>query len=360
MSETPWNSIAESIIELPDGPLNYQAALASPCETCATSPCCTALPLHTFRITNMTELDHAIYLLNFDRIELGLSANGDWSVYYRYPCRFLDRQSFNCTIHEQPQQPSICRHYNPYHCWYKRVFTSGVSDNFLRIDRERMEYVVSQVVFNQDRTIAEVPDWDNLTEAFGRMSLTPPKNGEGSAVEIESVAQPDVWIDLENVQVQAQDPSMYVFDELTDPCGNCPAYCCHTLVFPAAPPATLANLDYYQFCLGFPGVELGVTDGEWAIIVKTTCRHLQGNRCALYGKPERPQICRYYDEFKCTYKVNFGQAQPDGFLTVNLDRFQWLAESFPMDSYGQVLELPPVALLRAHFEEQQRSAQKAA
>src|SRR5437879_9821309 len=103
------------------GHMDYRQAMESPCMSCPTSPCCTYLPLHKFRIQSLTELDHAVYLLNFDRIELGLSQEGDWSVYYQATCRFLDPDNFGCTIHDTPEQPHICVQYNPYQCWYKRV-----------------------------------------------------------------------------------------------------------------------------------------------------------------------------------------------------------------------------------------------
>ena len=85
---------------IPDRRLTLQEARSSPCATCPTSPCCTHLPLHTFHVENMRGLDHAQYLLNFDHIEVGLSQTGEWSAYYRYPCRFLNPDDVQCTIHE--------------------------------------------------------------------------------------------------------------------------------------------------------------------------------------------------------------------------------------------------------------------
>ena len=153
--------------------LSYLAALESPCATCDTAPCCTHLPLHTFKITHLTELNHAIYLLNFERIELGLSANGDWHVYYRYPCRHLNRETFGCSVHDQPEQPNICIHYNPYNCWYKRTFTKTVSEHYLVINEQRMQFILENVVFDQERNITQVPTWEALTNAFAEMPLTP-------------------------------------------------------------------------------------------------------------------------------------------------------------------------------------------
>lgn len=348
MALIPWNSIAESVVDSEDSRLKFDEAITSPCNSCPTSPCCTTVPLHTFKITSMTEMDHAIYLLNFDHIELGLSATGDWSVYYRYPCRYLDREKYVCTVHNQPLQPNICRHYNPYSCWYKPVFTTSIGEEFIRIDRQRLEYIVSQVVFDEARNVVEVPDWDSLTREFAQLAPLPAPQPAEPLEHYPGPLNPQKHlVTLDAIQVK--DTAVYTYDVLTDPCSTCQAYCCHTLVFPAGPPANMANLDYFQFCLGFPGLELGVSDAGWSLVVKTTCRHLQDNRCSLFGQPERPQICRYYDEYSCTYKINFGQERPEGYLSVQYEQFGWLTECFPFDQSGQVLEVPPVELIRQHF-----------
>ena len=110
-----------------------QARQVYPCDGCS-APCCSYLPLHTFNVSHMRELDHALYLLNFPRIELGINATGGWGVYYRYPCRFLDRDSALCTIYQSELRPSICTHYNPYSCWYKQALIPNVHESFVRID----------------------------------------------------------------------------------------------------------------------------------------------------------------------------------------------------------------------------------
>ncbi|MDZ4719797.1 MAG: hypothetical protein SH847_15205 [Roseiflexaceae bacterium] len=351
---TPWNSIAESVIPLVENQRNFTDARQSPCATCATSPCCTYLPLHNFKVRNMMELDHAIYLLNFDHIELGLSSDGNWSVYYRYPCRFLNRETFACTIHNTPQQPQICINYNPYTCWYKRVLTHSINDEFLRIDRQRMEWIVEHTRFDELRNIVEVPDWLWMLEEIARLPPTPPAS---PAPPPTSDPIEDAWksmvINLESIPSKGSQPQSY--GNLSNPCDSCAAYCCTTLVFPQSRPAHISSLDHLRFCLGFPGVELGISDGTWSLAVKTTCRHLQGNRCGVFGQAERPLICRYYDAWKCTYRPNFGQPRPENFLRLKLDQFDWLAECFQFDNNGAIVEHPPTATIRNHIEQRLRT-----
>lgn len=348
--KTPWNSIAESLVKPAESDSkSYQDALESPCLSCQTTPCCTHLPLNTFKVTNLVELDHALYLLNFDRIELGISASGDWSSYYAYPCRFLDRDSHLCTVHNTPDQPRICQHYNPYNCWYKRVFSVAQNQDFIRMDHERMQYLLPHIELNEERQIASVPAWDTL---LALMEVYPDKKRKFIEPDFKDDVY-DAWQQMvrspETYQPPAQQPQSY--SALADPCTGCAAYCCKTLVFPQGTPKHVSNLDYYRFCLGFPGVELGISDSGWSIIVKTRCRYLDDNqRCSLFGKPERPLICKYYDAWKCDYKPQFGNPRPGNFLRVRMEQFLWLAESLPLDEHGAVISIPQTDSLRGYIE----------
>jgi hypothetical protein len=352
MSKKAPISVAEADIPLQERRLAHAEALASPCASCDSAPCCTHLPLHSFKITNMVELDHAVYLLNFDRIQLGLSASGEWSVYYVYPCRFLNRQDFSCTVHHTATQPHICVNYNPYNCWYKRVFTGNVSQEFLQIDYRRMQFILARIVFDDARNIVEVPDWSSLMDELAKLPLEP------DGIVADTLLQDPILETWQQLVVHGPGSNngrppagqSYTYNDLHDPCQGCSAQCCQTLVFPQTAPATMGNLDFYRFCLGFPGVELGITDDGWSIVVKSRCRHLQGNRCALYGQPERPLICKYYDAWKCTYKTNFGVPRPDGFLRLRLEQFNQLVENFRFDEQGAVVEFPTLELIRSTVE----------
>ncbi len=350
MSTTPWNSIAEGVVQFEDRHLSLADARKSPCETCPTTPCCTHLPLQTFNITKLVDLDHAAYLLNFDRIVLGLSPSGQWSAYYRYPCRFLDREKLNCRVHATPAQPQICVHYNPYYCWYKNALTQSVSTEFLPIDRQRLEFISSQLEFDELRNIVALPTWDTMIAAFSAMSPPaavpapePVTEDEATRAWKELLARPDTE--------SAAPERVFRYDSLQDPCTGCSAYCCNALIFQHDVPASTGALDYYRFCLGFPGVELGIADGAWALIVRARCRHLQDNRCAIYGQPERPLVCKYYDALRCTYRVEFGVPRPGGFIRLRLEQFDWLADSFRFDQHGAALEIPPADAIRRHVEE---------
>jgi hypothetical protein len=329
----PWRGIAASIV--PDAPdcRDHSAALRSPCESCATSPCCSYLPLGGFRVATLSDLDYAVYLLNFQRIELGLTPSGDWSVFYRHPCRYLDRSSFACTIHEKPEQPHICRRYNPYRCWYKTALTQSTSAGYLRIDRTRLKSLVTGIRFDAQGSIVESPDWAELLEALENV-FDPPE---------DALAEPTPRT---RGSANREVLPIYSFDQLREPCTGCSAHCCRVLMFPMERPTDASGFDYLQFCLGFPGIRLGISDTQWSILVDTECRHLEGNRCSIFGLPERPLACRYYDEWRCSYKVQFEQAESAGVLHVDHDQYRQLLGCFDFDGNGAVMRIPEVSELR--------------
>jgi hypothetical protein len=146
------------------------------------------------------------------------------------------------------------------------------------------------------------------------------------------------------------------FAELDQPCTGCAAYCCNTVSFPHRVPTNHANVDYLRFLLGFPGIELGVADSGWTIVVHTRCRHLVDNRCGIFGKPERPLACRYYDAHQCAYKVQFGEPRPAAFVRVRYDQLPSLLRAFAFDAAGQVAAAPTAAQIRDAIEEDWRSA----
>ncbi len=340
--------------------LSMREARESPCMTCATSPCCTHLPLHSFTIRSLRDLDHAIYLLNFERIVLGLSPNGQWSVYYKYPCRFLDRtrpDNYLCTIHGSELQPRICVHYSPYSCWYRQALTPGVSEGFLTIDRGRLELIVDQLVFDENRVIVETPDWPALMEMCASQPLAPDEfDGEP-----EPEPNFDLWLDGAAAGLVPPPKRKRAYDEFLDPCTGCGAWCCKTLMFPFARPAARRNLDYLQFVLGFPGLEVVVSDGEWMLAVRTRCRHLTpDNRCGVFGQPERPSLCRYFDATGCSYVGQFGTPRPRDVMRIRLEQFFWMVDAIEFDDDGTVIELPPLERLRREVEQRWRDAVVAA
>ena len=324
-----------------------------PCDSC-NAPCCTYLPLHTFNVTHMREVDHALYLLNFPRIEIGINATGSWGVYYRYPCRFLDRATAHCTIYDSPQRPSICAHYNPYSCWYKQVLGASADESFLRLDRRRLLALVERYTFDENLNIVDYPEWSAALTMLAELPLSTDYQDD-----LEEDPVFDRWLREAANGPESRPEMRFSYTALNNPCDGCAAFCCKYLVFPQPVPTTRVGLDYLHFALGFPGLEIGVTDEAWYVIVKTTCRHLADESCAIFGTPERPQICRFYDAHACSYVAQFGTTRPHDFMRVRLEQFYSLVEPFGFDENGNITWLPPIGELRQHVENRLRQGANA-
>ena len=78
-------------------------------------------------------------------------------------------------------------------------------------------------------------------------------------------------------------------------------------------------------------------------------------RCTVFGKPERPLICKYYDAWRCTYKVNFGSPRPEDYLRIGLEEFPQLAECFIFDDNGTVSAMASMEDMRGLIEAYWRS-----
>jgi len=270
-------------------------------------------------------------------------------VYYAYPCRFLNRQDFTCSVHRTPRQPQVCVSYNPYNCFYKEVFASRVSARALRLDRQRLEYVLSQVVVDDDRNIVEMPDWDSLQQALAQLEPWPPTPASDPPAEDPVTREWERQV-ITPDQIASPDVALRSFASLSDPCQGCQAYCCTHLVFPQGMPQTVSNLDFFRYALGFPGVEIGFGEDGWSLIVASTCRHLVGTRCGVYGQPERPLPCQYYDAWQCSYKPRLSQPRPADYIRLGLEHFDWLAECYQFDADGHIAHSPDLNEMRQHVE----------
>jgi Fe-S-cluster containining protein len=333
--------------------LSFAEASESPCASCPTTPCCAYLPLGRIRLESLAEVDHARFLLNFDRIELGLFRSGRWEVFYRAPCRFLDPAEAACRIHDRPEQPRICRHYNPYRCWYKAALTGAAADGFFRVDRARLEAILPRLVFAGDGRLVDVPDWPALQAAWNPLPLPGrPLDGEFPGEDRVDRA----WREEALRGGGAAPAAAATWAELADPCAGCAAWCCRAVTVSHGTPATATNLDFLRFLLGFPGVSVGVAAEGWHIVVRTACRHFTAGRCAVYGRSERPLECRYLDAWGCVPRARLGWPRLPGYLRLNLEHFDTLTAMTAFDADGRITALPPADALRERIEADWRAA----
>ena len=337
--------------------INYEQALVSPCDTCDKSPCCSLLQLQRLNLSTLADLDLVAYYLNFDNLDVSFSVDGTWTIYYSYPCRFLNETNYSCSIHNLPEQPNICIHYNPYQCFYKNAEAAKdrPEGNIIWINYKRIQYLQSILQFDTERNIIRLPEKVNLFALLAEIPYEePPKTQPQADPVLQAWKEKSISSDYTLVNRPNTKRS---FQEMQNPCSGCAAYCCKTLLFPQELPSTYKNLDFYKYCLGFPGVELGISNSQWTIIVKTRCRHLdEQNQCSIYGKTERPLICKYYDAGGCTYKIGFGEIRPQGYMRITYEEFNWLLETYRFDDYGNITVGWDTETLRKHIENKWRGS----
>jgi hypothetical protein len=327
-------------VSIPVATLGWREALATPCFNCPTSPCCTYVMLTKLPLQHLLDLDYALYLSNFEGIYLGIGPDRGARVYFYQHCSYLDADSSLCTVHGTSEQPSICVHYNAHSCQYRHAMTADVHPEQPLMDRRRLRWYAEHCAFDDDRKLVAAPDWDELLEAFRSMPL-----------ERQPAAPPEPDPVL-SMPAHRQPRRLTLADaQVIDPCHGCGAWCCKTLVFSRDRPQTASQLDFFRYCVGFPSVEVGVSDEDWGIVVRTTCRHLEANRCSIFGQDERPLRCSYYDALKCTYRVHFGTPRPDQLVRVTRAQFPVLAAAIGFDELGRIVSLPSVEVLRARIDE---------
>ena len=81
-------------------------------------------------------------------------------------------------------------------------------------------------------------------------------------------------------------------------CKKCRGLCCRYFGLPIDTPETPGDFDDIRWYLIHKGTEVYVSDGDWYLNVKNTCKHLRADySCAIYDT--RPRICRQYTTKNC-------------------------------------------------------------
>ncbi len=304
--------------------LTYEEALASPCVECKPSICCYFLQVDALTTQKLTDLDKIKFYLNFPNIEICLTEAWEWIVYYNYPCRFYDEKESICRIHDSQQQPGVCIHYNPYNCYYKRMRQTrdSLSQPMIWINRERLDVLASHISFDEHRIISEIPGTRKLYEMMAEIPYRVPDKTEPP--DLDKPGGSDEVVIKSHL-------------DFRNPCRDCEAFCCRNLLFPQDKPTTYTSLDFLRYTLSFPGIELVVSDAQWVVTARATCRHCQDNQCAVYETNERPLVCKYYNPLKCVHKNYFGKVEPDEFMRVGYEEFDRLMGTFKFNEEGDII-----------------------
>jgi hypothetical protein len=304
------------------------------------------MPLQMLQVTDLSLLDYMGYLLGFERIEVGVGRDGLWRVFYEGPCGFLSPEDGACTVYRTPRQPNVCVGYDPYRCWYRGSLAGGGTPEYVRLDEARLEHLRSRMLFGEDRRLVGAPPWETLAAELSALPYDPAPRAAHEGATHLSETDGDEPAPAE--PTAAAPPRS--FRDLQEPCRGCSAHCCRSLLFPQAQPVNAAQLDQLRFYLGFPGVELALGEGGWTLVVHTPCRHLEGNRCSLFGRPERPLYCTLYDAWGCGFKALLGQPPAQDAPRVGLEGFEAVLDLFAFDTHTAIVRFPACEEIRRAVE----------
>lgn len=87
-------------------------------------------------------------------------------------------------------------------------------------------------------------------------------------------------------------------------CSHCTAKCCKYFAWPIETPTNRDEFDYIRWALLHDRTAFFVEDGDWYVLVHTTCKHLlPDQRCGIYAT--RPEICREYSTDDCEFDDHY-------------------------------------------------------
>lgn len=307
--------------------LNYSEALQSPCSTC-NAICCYYLPLQSFSIHNLMELERLRFYLCFPNIVIGVSVAGQWSVYYTVPCRHLDLETRLCAVHDTLEHPKTCSAYNEHDCWYQRALRDSPT-GFIRFNRTSFNQIVKLIQFDEERNIKSVPSWSEISRICANNPvISNPQESLKNALNNK----------IKLINHNGHHPKTLT-EMKNNPCLGCEAPCCRSLFFPHPIPSSFMQLDYVRFTLNFPGVEYIVNPNSWWLVVSTTCDFFNQEelKCELFGKPERPLPCVHLNQWDCGQYKQIISDQTT-MLRLTHENFDSFTENFKFDEFGIVMQ----------------------
>lgn len=149
-----------------------QIGKVHPCTRCP-APCC-RLILHDEKAPKtFVEFDYIRFALLHGRAEFLITRQDTYSFAYWSSCRHLDESSYQCTVHHTPAQPKTCWFYNPYNCYYKRNFVGDTVVDVLRLNLERFDLWMKELMFDDDGILIFRPTFEHSIEIVKGIPLSP-------------------------------------------------------------------------------------------------------------------------------------------------------------------------------------------
>jgi Fe-S-cluster containining protein len=172
---------------------------------------------------------------------LVLKQSGEWTIYLQRDCNFLDKTTGKCSIHGAPVQSMICKSYDAHRCWYVNAFSTEEFSTAISFNTDMLIWFEKRYKLIENNFVLDI-DWDELCRA---------------AYEYKK-----------NI-IDIKPPTIEAWTSLTLSFKNSRAD--HLLFLP--PYNRPKNINHYElisFRLGFPGIQLAITDTCWAFMVQTS------------------------------------------------------------------------------------------
>jgi len=142
----------------------------NPCTGCP-APCCRMQVSPYTAPADFMQVDHIKYLLNFPNTEILITRSGDWHLVRWGNCCEFEVRDLTCKLHNTPDKPRICVNYNPYNCWYKRIFVINEPPEAYRLNSARFKEWVNGIRFNEQGKVTTTPDFELALEIVKTIPL---------------------------------------------------------------------------------------------------------------------------------------------------------------------------------------------
>ena len=135
------------------------------------------------------------------------------------------------------------------------------------------------------------------------------------------------------------------FDEFEEnyPCTKCTAPCCKNLIIPYKTPNSWMDLDFINYLLNFPNINVTVSKkGEWCILIQQDCQHFDpvAQECKVHNTAEQPKTCTYFNPYQCNYKLNLDDTEPQSIYILDRIKFDHWVQHIGFDTYGRIANAP--------------------
>lgn len=147
-------------------------ARRNPCDGCP-AVCCRVQIHPCVPPQDIMGLDHIRFSLLFPNTELLIMKNGTFSLVQWNTCSLFEEGSCSCSIHNTPDKPLTCAHFNPHNCWYKKNLTVENPTDLCRINKARFEKWVKNMKFDNTDKIIEAPDFAETQELIKGIPIEP-------------------------------------------------------------------------------------------------------------------------------------------------------------------------------------------